>query len=174
MDFSAAADAFERLLKESWPNVNFGNRVQRLAQSTDVPFFRRSMARLCEEVRRLHPEARFWWKDEKSHFLGACSAFVADSGLSENELFEGISDNDPRLPWTRQAVLYIRDDLKVFASQKAQLNIVERQDRPEGTVWLKTSKVPYLNRDDRTGGTLGGFEVISSQEAWRLARRNES
>ena len=50
---------------------------------------------------------------------------------------------------------------------KAKLNIVERQDQVDGTVWLKTSKVPYKNPDG-SGGTVGGFEVIDEKAAWKL------
>jgi len=128
---------------------------------------------VAEKVRSTYPNARFWWKDERSHFLGACSQFIEDTGLEQDVLLSGISDSDSRLPWTRQAALYLRDDREVFDSKQARINIVERQDRPEGTFWLKTSKVPFRNQDEMTGGTVGGFEMITAQEAWRYSREKD-
>lgn len=171
IDFLAVAAAFDTLVNESWPGAHPGAQLQHLSQCRDVASFRRQFAGICESLRAKHPMARFWWKNEASQFLGACSAFVVDSGLEPEELFAGIADDDARLPWTRQAVLYMRDDKKVFSSNRAKIDIVERQDRPGGTVWLKTSKVPYRNRDGLTGGTVGGFEVISTAEAWTLSRK---
>jgi len=85
-------------------------------------------------------------------------------------MLSGINDHDSRLPWTRQAAMYTRDDRRVYESQSPDLNIVERQDREGETVWLKTSKVPYQASDGSTGGTVGGFAVISAKEALALSR----
>ena len=117
-----------------------------------------------------HPGAHLWCKDESSNFLAVCSNFVDAAGIDEDVILSGINDYDPRLPWTRQAGIYIRDDREVFQSGMPRLDIVERQDREGETIWLKTSKVPYGTDGDMPGGTVGGFSVISTEEAVALSR----
>lgn len=144
----------------------------RVGEAPSPTAFHASLRTLFSRVHRTHPGAHLWCKDEASNFLGACPLFIEASGLSEETLLSGINDYDPRLPWTRQAGIYIRDDREVFQSQTPKLNIVERQDRENETIWLKTSKVPYRNEDRSTGGTVGGFAVISASEALALSRQS--
>jgi len=67
--------------------------------------------------------------------------------IDDEVLLSGMDDLDPRLPWSRQGPVYIRDDRAVFTSNTPKINIVERPDREDGVVWLKTSKVPFRNPD---------------------------
>ncbi len=142
----------------------------RVGEAPNVGVFRATLRTLFARVHRRHPGAHLWCKDESSNFIGACPRFIEASGLDEDTLLSGINDHDSRLPWTRQASIYTRDDREVFQSQTAKLNIVERQDREDETIWLKTSKVPYHSKDRKTGGTVGGFSVISASEALALSR----
>ncbi len=78
----------------------------------------------------------------------------------------GLSDVSPEVAWSRQGNLYRRDDRAVLDALSPKLNIVERQDRSDGTIWLRTSKVPY--RSAAGAGTVGGLDIISEQTAQRL------
>ncbi len=93
---------------------------------------------------------------------------VHASGLPP-QLQVGVNDADPRIRWNRQAALYMRDDREVLASGAPRFDILERQDRDSGTVWLRTSKVPYTGVGG--DGTVGGFDTISVAEAQRLAKQ---
>jgi hypothetical protein len=88
-----------------------------------------------------HGTAMFWWKDETSRFLGFCPRLSLASGV-EGHLLVGHGDADPRVAWTRQAALYMRDDREV--------------------------KVPYTSTAG--AGTVGGFDTISVSEAQRLTK----
>jgi hypothetical protein len=75
----------------------------------------------------------------------------------------------PAVVWNRQAAVYMRDDREVMLSGAPRFDIVERQDREAGTVWLRTSKVPYACPAGQ--GTVGGFDTISAAHAAELARK---
>ena len=52
----------------------------------------------------------------------------------------------------------------------ALLDIVERQDSPAGTVWLRTGKAPIRVGDGEAIGLLGMYEVIDDATAKALTR----
>ncbi len=170
VDGGAIARAFELLLGTSWPDVSVDAELAALAAGASGDLRSRSEA-LFAAVQARYPGTHLWVKDEHSHFLAACPLIVAASGLDADTLFSGINDHDPRIAWSRQGPLYVRDDYEVFSSNTAKLDIVERQDREDGVVWLKTSKAPFRNADGKTGGTVGAFEVISAKEAVELSRK---
>ena len=169
--FLAISQALDVLLDQSWPGAGHAKRTADLAKATTDEQFHRRADRLFAQVHGLHPQAHFWVKDAQSHFLAACPNLLAASGLDRETLLSGINDVDGRLPWMRQGPLYVRDDRAVFLSGVAKLNIVERQDRGDETIWLKTSKVPYAMQGTSAGGTVGGFQEISAKEAWQLHLR---
>ncbi len=160
------------MLNESWPGASHGELAARVERAETPAEFHDALERLFKRVHRVHPGAHFWVKDAQSHFLAVCSNFLRASELDRATLLSGINDVDSRLPWMRQGPLYVRDDREVFRSGVAKLDIVERQDRDDETIWLKTSKVPYRVSDNSSGGTVGGFERIDAKEAWRLSRNS--
>lgn len=164
----AVIEAFTLLLERSWP-VHPALEDLREAARAGV---RREIActRLLaafDAVHARHGTAMFWWKDETSRFLGFCPRVALASGL-EARLLVGQTDADPRVAWNRQAALYARDDRDVMTSGAPRFDIVERQDREDGTVWLRTSKVPYAS--GAGAGTVGGLDTISVHEAQRLTK----
>lgn len=167
---NAIANALRTLLDASWPSPDATEELAKLGAAESEDTFRAAARRLFLKVQVRFPDTHFWIKNEQSHFLFGCPNFVAASTLDAGTLFSGINDVDPRIPWTRQGVLYIRDDKEVLRSGAPKLNIVERQDRDGRTVWLRTSKVPF--RSDGGDGTVGGFDIISAQDAWRISRES--
>lgn len=122
-------------------------------------------------VHAAHPSAAFWWKDESSVFLGACERFGLLAGLACSADLIGLREGDPKLAWARQSSLYRRDDQAVLSAFEPKLDIVERQDRPDGSVvWLRTSKVPY-RAVSGPSGTVGGFDVVSAARAAELSKK---
>lgn len=162
-------EAFAVLLPASWP-VTIS--VEALSKPSAARLTASQASRLLlqafDEIQSTHPTAAFWWKDEGSVFLGACSRLGKVAGLPDSLSLLGITDSDERLPWARQAPLYRRDDREVLQRYQAKLNIVERQDRDTGVIWLRTSKVPYRNGAGQMG-TVGGFDQISEARAKELA-----
>lgn len=171
--YSAVSRALDVLLDQSWPGAGHRERTARLALAKTDEQFRNRLDHLFAQVHGVHRQAHFWVKDPQSHFLAACPNLLRASGLDRETLLSGINDVDARLPWMRQGPLYVRDDREVFVSGVAKLDIVERQDREDETIWLKTSKVPYAAAGDSLGGTVGGFERISVQDAWKIRRQSD-
>ncbi len=172
-NYSAVSRALDVLLDQSWPGAGHRERTARLAAATTAEQFHNRLDHVFAQVHGVHREAHFWVKDGQSHFLAACPNLLRASGLDRETLLSGINDVDARLPWMRQGPLYVRDDREVFLSGVAKLDIVERQDRQDETIWLKTSKVPYAAQGENSGGTVGGFQRISVQEAWALRRQGD-
>lgn len=169
--FRAISQALDVLLEQSWPGAGHVKKSALIAEATTDGEFHRRVDRLFAQVHGVHPQAHFWVKNSESHFLAACPNLVAASGVSRETLLSGINDVDGRLAWMRQGPVYVRDDRAVFSSGVAKLDIVERQDRGDQTIWLKTSKVPYALEGTNPGGTVGGFQEISAKEAWKLHLR---
>lgn len=164
----AVLAAFTTLLERSWPVPAALAPLRASSASDSHAVTIRRVLDALDAVHAQHETAMFWWKDEESRFLGFCPRLCAASGLPP-QLLSGVTDADPRVPWNRQAALYMRDDREVLASGGPRFDILERQDRDTGTVWLRTSKVPYTGVGG--DGTVGGFDTISVAEAQRLAKQ---
>jgi hypothetical protein len=160
--------AFVTLAEQSWPKpeVVSAFALARTAPTTTSQC--RALLDALEVAEGAYPTAMFWWKNEVSEFLGFCSRFAEASGVRALDLL-GRTDADPAVTWRRQATLYVRDDREVMLARTPKLDIIERQDRGETTVWLRTSKVPYAS--GHGAGTVGGFDTISAAEAVRISRK---
>ncbi len=165
--------AVRELVARCWPAepalVAIDRALEAATASQDEDQFGATMDGIFRLVQAEYPGVHFWWKNEDSHFLGACSQFVTASSITKATLLSGINDTDVRLPWARQGAHYVRDDRDIFWSQSAKLDILERQSRVDGDwVWLRTSKVPYAHTEGSHGGTVGGFEAINNAAAMAL------
>ena len=167
-EYRAISRALDVLLDQSWPVTGNRERTARIADATTPAEFHGRLDQLFAHVHGTYQDAHFWVKNSESHFLGVCPNLLNASGLDRETLLSGINDVDARLPWMRQGPLYIRDDRDVLLSGVPKLDILERQDRGEETIWLKTSKVPYAVERGGSGGTVGGFQRISAKAAWKL------
>lgn len=163
----SVAAAFTVLIRQSWPGPTTASSFAAVERERDARAACRKLLAALDTVHEAFPTAMFWWKDESSRFLGFCDRFALAAGVSAAELL-GRTDVDPSVAWNRQGALYMRDDREVLVSKRPRFDIVERQDRDSGTVWLRTSKVPYFG--EAGSGTVGGFDTISAAEARRLGR----
>jgi hypothetical protein len=165
---SAVVSAFVTLVEHSWskPDVVRAFVLAQKAPSTGAQC--RALLSALDAAGDAYPTAMFWWKNETSEFLGFSLRLAEASGLRALDLL-GRTDADPEVTWRRQAALYMRDDREVMMSRRPKLDILERQDRGDTTVWLRTSKVPYESAHG--SGTVGGFDTISSAEAVQLSRK---
>lgn len=89
------------------------------------------------------------YKDRENRFVRVNKTF-ADVMKMPKEKLEGKSlfDFFPK----EQAEVYWRDDKEVMASGKPKMNIVEPMESPNGTMWLRTDKIPYK---DESGKIIG-------------------
>lgn len=127
---------------------------------------------------------RVFWKDRESRYLGCNQSFVKDAGLQVPA--DLIGKNDYDMGWNEQAELYRADDKKVIQSGQPKLNYIEPQTTPDGRkIWLRTSKIPLLDKQSNIIGVLGTYEDITeqkkiedalrkSEEQYRLVTENAS
>jgi diguanylate cyclase (GGDEF)-like protein/PAS domain S-box-containing protein len=109
---------------------------------------------------------RIFWKDKNSQYLGGNTAFAQDVGLTHSDAL--IGKNDHQLNWHEQANSYQADDKTVMATRKARLNYEEPLLAPDGkTMWIKTSKVPLLNREGEVMGILGVYDDITQLKEYQ-------
>ena len=81
----------------------------------------------------------------------------------------GTDDFDSRLPWGGQAAKYRADDMEVFQSRVAQLDILERQKSTSGDViWVRVGKAPILAPDGSARGILGMYDILDDKTASKL------
>lgn len=108
---------------------------------------------------------RVFWKTLPDYRYAGCNcSFAKDSGFTSVKQMIGLTDFDPKISWNRQANKYRRDDEEVTRSGTFAPKVFERQDRPEGTVWVHTAKAP-LWVSGKIVGLLGMYENIDEATA---------
>jgi two-component system cell cycle sensor histidine kinase/response regulator CckA len=113
---------------------------------------------------------RVFWKDRSLRYLGCNLPFARDAGLSAPE--EILGRDDFAMSWRANAESYRADDRAVMESGRPKVDFVEPQDHPDGTrMWLRTSKVPLLDRRSQVIGVLGTYQDITEQRRSEEALR---
>jgi PAS domain S-box-containing protein len=106
---------------------------------------------------------RVFWKDYDLRYLGCNRLFAKDSGLAQPQ--DLIGKDDYQMSWATEAALYRADDQAVMDSGVAKLFYEEQQTTKDGsTIWLRTSKVPLKNEEDKVIGILGVYDDITQQK----------
>ncbi len=110
-----------------------------------------------------HIPGRVFWKDRDSRYLGCNTQFANDAGRIGADELIGLTDFE--MAWSDQADLYRADDRAVMESGLPKLNFEEPQTTPNGdTIWLRTSKVPLIDENNRVIGVLGLYEDITDRK----------
>lgn len=125
------------------------------------------LAGYLREASRPECAVRVFWKLGPQLVFGGCNEhFAHDGGLPDAASMVGIDDFDKRLSWRRQAPKYRKDDKAVLATGKAEPNIIERQESPDGKViWVRVGKAPIRVKSGQVIGVLGMYEVIDEATA---------
>ena len=112
---------------------------------------------------------RVFWKDLHSRYLGCNQPFATDAGLPDAQAILGKTDYD--LSWGGEnAESYRADDRSVMESGVAKLGYEETQLRLNGNVaWVRTSKIPLRDHQNRMFGVLGTYEDITALRQAREA-----
>ena len=115
---------------------------------------------------------RVFWKDTHLNYMGCNIAFAKDAGL--NSPADAPGKNDFELSWGDQAALYRADDQAVIDSGLPKLFFEEQITTADGTtLWLRTSKVPLRNHENKIVGVLGVYEdythnKLAEQDAQKM------
>lgn len=117
---------------------------------------------LLETVMNALPGAIFW-KDRKSHYLGANNLFAQNAGYEKGSDLIGLSDYD--MPWKKEeSDAFVEDDKQVMNSGIEKVGIIEEITNAEGeTIFLETNKIPLRNSENEIFGVLGGFQDVTSK-----------
>ncbi len=106
---------------------------------------------------------RVFWKDTTSKYIGCNKSCARDAGLSQSESIIGKTDFD--LAWKASADIYRADDKLVIESGHPKLDYEEPQQQADGRLmWLRTSKIPLRDQDDKVFGILGTYEDITGRK----------
>jgi len=130
------------------------NVLERKRVENDLVDSRRMLQQVLDTI----PQ-RVFWKDMDLHYLGCNRAFASDTGLTSS--LDVLGKTDFQLP-SREAESYRADDREVISLGVAKIGYEESQVRPDGSVaWLRTSKVPLRDHENRILGLLGTYEDIT-------------
>ncbi|MCC6873536.1 MAG: hypothetical protein IT378_04435 [Sandaracinaceae bacterium] len=165
--------AYQAVQHASWPELNPGSDRRAAAWATmSRSELEAELRRLVAETERPGKQVRVFWKIGADFVYGGCNdQFARDGGLRSAGDLIGKTDFDPALSWARQSAKYRKDDVEVVQSGREKLDIIERQDGPSGTIWVRTGKAPIRVPGRKPIGILGMYEVIDGATAARLARR---
>ena len=105
---------------------------------------------------------RVFWKDRALNYMGCNPAFAADAGKTSPD--ELIGKDDFQMAWTDRAAMYRDDDQRIIESGIPKIGYDEPITTPDGRIgWIRTSKVPLVNREKDIIGLLGIYEDITEQ-----------
>jgi diguanylate cyclase (GGDEF)-like protein/PAS domain S-box-containing protein len=73
--------------------------------------------------------------------------------------------------WPNQAAQYWHDDLEVIRTGRAKRNIIEPLVTRNGTRWLQTDKIPFLDAEGRVAGIIGfSVDITERKQAEEAIR----
>lgn len=169
-DLRAILAAYRIVKNGSWPQLHAG--MDRRAPHWSVAGEGELAAELegyVKETETPDGAVRVFWKlGPKFVFAGCNERFARDAGMAAADLL-GTDDFDARLPWGGQAAKYRADDMEVFQSRQAKLDILERQKSASGEVfWVRVGKAPILAPDGSARGVLGMYDILDDKTASKL------
>jgi PAS domain S-box-containing protein len=152
-----------------------GDSLKIVALCRDITERRQAEAALRENQRQLAEAnqmlqmvmdtipVRIFWKDTDLVYLGCNRLFAEDAGRKSPEELLGKTDYD--MGWREQAELYRKDDMVIMRSGNSKLGYEEPQTAPDGKqLWLRTSKIPLRDINNRIVGILGTYEDITARK----------
>ena len=131
------------------------------------------LQRLVAEQQAIFDSIPAWifYKDKENRFVRVNNVVAEMMGRRKEELEGGsIFDFYPK----EQADAFWKDDKEVIASGKPKLGIVEPVDTAKGKRWVRTDKIPYLDRNGNILGIIGfAVDVTDRLEAEQRLKESE-
>ena len=162
-ELSAILAAYELVAGSTWPDLHPGlaGRASRRAGATE-PQLRDELDAYLRETAPPKSNVRVFWKLAPRFTFGGCNdGFAKDAGVKSPAELIGRDDFDEKLPWRHQAAKYRRDDEAVVKSGTPNLDFVERQEGPDGSiVWVRVGKAPIRTASGSVIGVLGMYETV--------------
>lgn len=107
--------------------------------------------------------AWIFYKDTKNNFIRVNEAFAKASNSTKEKL-EGKSLFD--IYSKEQAEKFWLDDKEVIKSGQAKYNIIESLPVGKKTIWVKTDKIPFFDKNKKIIGVIGfSVDVTKEKEA---------
>ena len=124
--------------------------------------------RLLQSILNTIP-TRVFWKDRESRFIGCNKSFATDTGYNDPKELIGKTDFD--LSWTKeQSEQFRTDDRAVIEQNLPKLNFEETCTLADGILhWVRCSKLPLKDANNKVVGVLGTYEDISDQKRMKEA-----
>ena len=134
-----------------------------------------------EELHRSHQILQFvfdnipvgvFWKDRELRYLGCNQEISRNFGLAGTEEIIGKTDED--LSWNSLSERYRHEELQVMETEVPILHSEVKVVFPDGHYqWVRTSKIPFKEKDGTILGVLGTYEDITArkeneEKAWKL------
>ena len=111
------------------------------------------------------------YKDSKNNFIRV-NKYLAEAHNMTKEEMEGKSCFD--IYPSEDAQKYWDDDLEIIKSGKPKLAIEEPWESEEGTRWLSTSKIPYIDENGEAKGILGiAIDITERKKAEEKLRESQ-
>jgi two-component system, sensor histidine kinase and response regulator len=167
--------AYRLVQAASWPRLHphIATRARGWIDA-DEKALAKELADLVIETDAAKRPVRVFWKTGANFVFAGCNDhFARDAGFESAKGLIGKTDFDDGVAWQRQAAKYRRDDQEVVQTGVAKLDILERQDTPDGVAWLRTGKAPIRGQGGQVVGVLGMYEVIDATTAAQLTRKGK-
>ncbi len=117
---------------------------------------------------------RVYWKDLRSHYLGANHLFANDVGVESVD--DLLGKNDHQLDCENLPADFAAEDNQIIETGLARVGYEKPCNLASGDqIWLRSSKLPLRNAEQEVIGVLGVYEDISLQKRiddqllWRTA-----
>ncbi len=101
------------------------------------------------------------YKDDKNNLLRVNKYYADAHNLTKEEME---SRNAFDLYPKDQAQAYLDDDLEVFRSKQPKLNYIEPWESKEGSRWVNTSKIPYIDENGNVKGIIAIVNDITKRK----------
>lgn len=166
---AAALDAYAQVA-QAWPALSVA-AAQRKSWSAlkDATGMLAELRRVVAQSEGGDNPVRIFWKALPGYTYAGCNVwFARDAGVNDVEKMLGKDDFHPDMAWQRQAAGYRKYDEEIVRSRTPNLDILERQDQPTGTVFVHTSKAPLLDPQGRALGIMGMYQVLDAATGARM------
>ncbi len=136
--------------------------IRNLSDQKEIQKKLQSSKDMLQKIIDTLPQSVFW-KDTDSSFLGCNKKFLQTIGYEKTEDIIGKTDHDI---WEEaEAEFYVATDKKIMETNMPELDVLQSQVQANGRqVWLRVSKVPFHDTENKVVGIIGTYQDITDQK----------